>query len=291
MLTLNDYCQAEFGEKLYKLCLSTGCTCPNRDGTLDTRGCIFCSAGGSGEFAGNAALSVSEQIEQEKRRVAGKFRGGRYIAYFQSYTNTYGAVARLEPLFRVSAEREDIAVLDIATRPDCLGPEILEMLSRLQQIKPVWVELGLQTVKEDSVRYIRRGYPTAVYDAAVAALTAEGIHVITHVILGLPGESPEDMEESVRHAVAAGSGGIKLQLLHVLRGTDLAEDYLAGKFALPTREEYLALLDRCLAQLGKDTVIHRVTGDGPRALLLAPLWSTDKKQLLNQIRPIMEKYL
>ena len=291
MQTLTQYCLKLFGEKIYKISLDAGFTCPNRDGTLGDRGCIFCSAGGSGDFAGDRRLPLADQIAQGKALVAGKYRGSRYLAYFQAFTNTYAETARLEALFRPVLEREDICGLSVATRPDCLDAEKLALLSRLNRQKPVWVELGLQTVKEDSVRYIRRGYPTAVYDAAVSALTAEGIHVVTHVILGLPGESPEDMEESVRHAVAAGSGGIKLQLLHVLRGTDLAEDYLAGKFTLPTREEYLALLDRCLAQLGKDTVIHRVTGDGPRALLLAPLWSTDKKQLLNQIRPIMEKYL
>ena len=288
MLTLNDYCRAEYGEKLYKLCLSTGCTCPNRDGTLDTRGCIFCSAGGSGEFSADAALPVSQQIEREKRRVSGKFRGSRYIAYFQSYTNTYGAAARLEPLFAEAAGREDVAVLSIATRPDCLGPEILEMLSRLQSIKPVWVELGLQTVRPETAAYIRRGYDLSVFDAAVRQLSALGIHTVVHLILGLPGETEEDMMDSVRYVVRSGAKGIKLQLLQVLEGTDLANEWRAGRVPVMSPEDYAALIVKCISLLPEDMVVHRLTGDGPKRLLLAPLWCADKKRVLNTLRKALQ---
>jgi len=283
MKTLNDYCLEVFGEKLYKLCLSTGCTCPNRDGTLDTRGCIFCSAGGSGEFSGDAAASVDAQIEAEKRRVAGKFRGNRYIAYFQSYTNTYGRPEELEPLFRAAALREDVAVLSIATRPDCLGPEILAMLARLQKIKPLWVELGLQTIHPDTAAYIRRGYDLPAFDEAVRALSALGIHTVVHLILGLPGETEAQMLASVRHVAESGAKGIKLQLLQVLEGTDLAEDWRAGKVPVMSLNAYSALLLRVLALLPPDMVVHRFTGDGPKRLLLAPAWCGDKKKVLNRL--------
>lgn len=283
MKTLNDYCREQFGEKLYKLCLNIGCTCPNRDGTLDTRGCIFCSAGGSGEFAGDAALSVSEQIEREKSRVAGKYRGSRYIAYFQAYTNTYGTVARLEPLFTEAAARDDIAVLSIATRPDCLGDDILAMLARLNAVKPVWVELGLQTIHPRTAEYIRRGYPLAVFEDAMTRLHPLGLYTVVHLILGLPGESEEDMLASVRYVARSGAQGVKLQLLQVLRGTDLAEEWAAGRVPVMEPEQYAGLAARCAALLPPDMVVHRLTGDGPKSLLLAPEWCGDKKRVLNAV--------
>ena len=288
MMTLNDYCRTEFGEKLYKLCLSSGCTCPNRDGTLDTRGCVFCSTGGSGDFAGDAAQSVSSQIEAEKRRVAGKFRGSRYIAYFQSFTNTYGPVSRLEPLFREAALREDVAVLDVATRPDCLGPGVPEMLARLRQIKPVWVELGLQTIHPRSAAYIRRGYDLPVFGEAVEKLRALGIHTVVHLILGLPGETEAEMLESVRYVAQSGVGGVKLQLLQVLEGTDLAADWRAGKVPVMSMEEYCALVAKCVSLLPEDMVVHRFTGDGPKRLLLAPDWCGDKKRVMNALRAALK---
>ena len=284
MLTFNDYCRARFGEKLYKLCLSSGCSCPNRDGTLDTRGCSFCSAGGSGEFSGDAALPIDAQIAAEKRRVAGKFRGGRYIAYFQSFTNTHGPVSRLEPLYAAAARREDIAVLDLATRPDCLGPEVLDMLARLQRIKPVWVELGLQTIHPVTAKHIRRGYELPVFDAAVRALSALGIHTVVHLILGLPGETEADMLESVAYVAQSGAKGIKLQLLQVLEGTDIAAQWRAGQIDTMSLPEYAALVKRCVSLLPEDMVVHRLTGDGPKRLLLAPLWCGDKKRVLNTLR-------
>lgn len=283
MTTLNDYCRRRFGEKLYKLSLSAPVSCPNRDGTLDTRGCIFCSAGGSGDFAESAALPIGEQIERAKARVAGKFRGRRYIAYFQSYTGTYGDVAVLERIFTEAITREDIAVLSIATRPDCLGEEVMAMLARLRAVKPVWVELGLQTIHPATARYIRRGYELGVYDEALRKLKALGIHTIVHLILGLPGETKKQMLESVRYVAKSGAEGIKLQLLHVLEGTDLAVDYAAGKFRVLEPDEYTELVADCVAELPEDMVVHRLTGDGPKRILTAPTWSGDKKRVLNMV--------
>lgn len=283
MRSLNQYCKETFGEKLYKLSLNGGMTCPNRDGTLDDRGCIFCSAGGSGDFAPAATLPLEEQIAQAKARVAPKFRGSRYIAYFQAYTNTYAPVERLKRLFEPVIQRPDIAALSIATRPDCLPEDVLALLEALNQIKPVWVELGLQTIHPRTAAYLRRGYPLDCYDRAVRELNARGIHVITHVILGLPGEERAQMLETVDHVVQVGSGGIKLQLLHVLEGTDLAEDYRAGRFSVLTLEEYVELVAACVRRLPPEMVVHRMTGDGPKRLLLAPLWSGDKKRVLNAL--------
>ena len=281
-LTLNRFCREKFGEKLYKLSLNGGMTCPNRDGKCGTRGCIFCSAGGSGEFAPSSSLPIDEQIEQAKARVAAKFRGSRYIAYFQAYTNTYAPVETLRALFTKVITREDIAVLSIATRPDCLGEDVLSLLAELNRIKPVWVELGLQTIHERTAEYIRRGYALPVYDRAVSRLNALGIHTVTHVILGLPGESADDMVETVRY-VSERSAGIKLQLLHVLEGTDLAEEYRAGKFRTLELEEYIDILRLCVPLLKPETVVHRLTGDGDKKLLIAPLWSADKKRVINAI--------
>lgn len=283
MLTINQYCRQQFGEKLYKLSLNGGFSCPNRDGTLGTGGCIFCSAGGSGDFAQDARLPIDQQIEKAKQLVAAKFHGQRYIAYFQAYTNTYAPVERLRRLYMPVVERDDIAVLSLATRPDCLGADVLELLSQLNAIKPLWVELGLQTTKAESAAYIRRGYELGVYDRAVNALNAAGIHVISHVILGLPGESREDMLQTVRHVVDVKSGGIKLQLLHVLEGTRMAEDFRQGKFRCMELEEYISVLKDCVALLPEDIVVHRLTGDGAKRDLIAPLWSADKKRVINRI--------
>ena len=283
MRTLNQYGQETFGEKLYKLSLNGGMTCPNRDGTLGRRGCIFCSVGGSGDFAPAADLPLEEQIAQAKARVAPKFRGSRYIAYFQAYTNTYAPVERLKALFEPVITRSDMAALSIATRPDCLPEEVLELLGELNEIKPVWVELGLQTIHPNTAAYILRGCALPCYDRAVRALNARGIHVVTHVILGLPGESRQQMLETVDYVAQSGSGGIKLQLLHVLEGTDLAEDYRAGNFTVMTLEEYVDLAAACIRRLPENMVVHRMTGDGPKRILLAPLWSGDKKRVLNAL--------
>ena len=289
MKTTSDYCLEIFGEKLYKISLDAGFTCPNRDGTLGHRGCIFCSAGGSGDFAGDRKDSIAQQIEKEKSRVAAKYRGNRYIAYFQAFTNTYAPAEKLEKLFVPVAEREDIAAISIATRPDCLGEETLELLGRLNKIKPVWVELGLQTIHPESAEYIRRGYSLEVFDRAIKALKDMGIHTITHLILGLPNETKEDMLASLRYVIASGSEGVKLQLLHVLEGTDLAEDYKAGRFSCMSLEEYANLVADCIEIIPENMVIHRFTGDGDKKILIAPLWSGDKKRVLNTINSLLRQ--
>ena len=284
---LSDHLQQQFGCKVYKLALDGGMTCPNRDGTLDNRGCIFCGADGSGAFAQTGA-TVWQQIKDAKSRVSEKIKDGKYIAYFQSFTNTYAPVSYLESLFRAAISHPDVAVLSIATRPDCLPDQVLDLLAELNQIKPVWVELGLQTIHEETARYIRRGYDLPVYEQAAAALHARGIEVITHVILCLPGESREQMLETVQY-VGQQTDGIKLQLLHVLRNTDLAADYAAGKFHLPDMEEYCRLVADCLRVLPQNVVIHRLTGDGAKKDLIAPLWTGDKKRVLNTMNRILEE--
>lgn len=281
---LNDYLVDRFGCKVYKIALSGGFTCPNRDGTLDTRGCIFCSKGGSGEFAEDSALSITEQIERGKTRIASKIKNGKYIAYFQSFTGTYASVEKLEKLYREAIEHPDIVALSVATRPDCLEPGVLELLSKLNKIKPVWIELGLQTINERTSEYIRRGYPLSVYDDAVKGLKERGIEVITHVILGLPGETKEDMLSTVRHVCDIGSDGIKLQLLHILKNTDLEKEYEAGKVTVLSEDEYIDILRDCVKIIPDNTVIHRLTGDGDKKLLIAPIWSADKKHVLNRIK-------
>lgn len=270
-----------FGCKVYKLSLSANCTCPNRDGTVGTRGCIFCS--GSGEFAASGTVSIPEQLEQAKFILGKKAKNAKFIAYFQDFTNTYGAVSRLEPLFEAAIEPSDVVALSIATRPDCLPPDILAMLSRLRAKKPVLVELGLQTMHEKTAAFIRRGYPLPVFEETVRKLHALGIEVVAHMILGLPGETPEMMEQTARYLGKIGVDGVKLHLLHVLRGTDLEAEYRAGKFQTLEEDEYITILERCIENLPPRVVIHRLTGDGAKRDLVAPLWSADKKRVLNEI--------
>ncbi len=286
--TTNEYCREVFGKKLYKISLNAGMTCPNRDGKLDSRGCIFCSEGGSGDFAASAEKNISAQIEEAKKRIEKKFKGNEYIAYFQAFTNTYAPVEFLRSLYFPVVKREDIAVLSIATRPDCLGEEVLELIQELNAIKPVWIELGLQTIHQKTIDYIRRGYATDQYDLAVKELKKIGVHVITHVILGLPGENVSDMCETVKHVAEVRSDGIKLQLLHVLKGTDLEKEYLSGSFKTLSMEEYIEILKECMKYIPEEMVIHRITGDGPKKTLLAPLWSADKKRVLNAIHKALE---
>ena len=284
-----DYMLREtFGEKVYKVTLNGGMSCPNRDGKLGTRGCIFCSAGGSGDFAADAALSVTEQIDSQIAILSAKRPIHKYIAYFQAYTNTYAPVAYLEKIFTEAIRHPSVVALSIGTRPDCLGEDVLELLDRLNQIKPVWVELGLQTIHERTAQYIRRGYRLSCFEDAVKNLRQRGIQVIVHTILGLPGESEEDILETMEYLNHKDIQGIKLQLLHVLKGTDLADDYLAGKFKVYEREEYLNLLIECLEHLDPSIVIHRMTGDGPEKLLLAPLWASRKREVLNLLHHEMK---
>nr|WP_326183792.1 TIGR01212 family radical SAM protein [uncultured Oscillibacter sp.] len=278
--SLNDWLRARYGAKVYKLALSSGCTCPNRDGTLGDRGCIFCD--GAGAFA--AAGDIPSQLAAARARVAAKAGpDARYIAYFQSFTNTYGPPERLRALYTAAMASPEVAALSIATRPDCLGPEILALLGELNRIKPVWVELGLQTIHPASAAYIRRGYDLPVYEAAVANLRALDITVVTHQILGLPGESQEEMVQTAQYIGQSGVNGVKFHLLHVLQGTDLAADWREGKFQTMTLEAYIAALEDCIRVIPREMVVHRLTGDGAKRDLLAPLWSGDKKRVLNAI--------
>ena len=282
------YLKNTFGEKIYRISLNGGMTCPNRDGSLDTRGCIFCSAGGSGDFAAPVSLSITEQIAYGRQQLLGKFPCKRFIAYFQAYTNTYAPEEYLRKIFTEAIRHPAIVALSIGTRPDCLGEDVLELLTGLNREKPVWVELGLQTIHEDTAKYIRRGYPLSCFDKAVKNLRERQIEVIVHTILGLPGESEAQILETMEYLNHKDIQGIKLQLLHVLKGTDLAEDYLAGKFHVYEREEYLDLLIRCLEHLDPDIVIHRITGDGPKDLLIAPLWTSRKREVLNLLHHQMK---
>ena len=259
-----------------------GFTCPNRDGTLGSRGCSFC-LGGSGSFAEEKCSSVTEQIERAKRRVEKKNPSGRYIAYFQSYTGTYAPAERLNALFGEAIAHPDIAAISVGTRPDCLPPEVIELLARLNKIKPVWVELGLQTIHEKTAERIRRGYPLSVFDDAVKRCKASGLYTVVHMIIGLPGETPEMAAQTAAYIGKSGADGIKLQLLHVLRGTDLADEYAAGLFDVMSMEEYIAALEECVRQLPPQITIHRLTGDGDKKYLVAPLWSADKKRVLNEV--------
>jgi radical SAM protein (TIGR01212 family) len=289
-LSANEFFKSRYGTKVYRLSLSSGCTCPNRDGTIGYGGCTFCSEGGSGDFAAHGQ-DIDEQIEEAKKWVDAKFsrktapEDRRYLAYFQSYTNTYGDVGRLTELYTHVLERPEIVGISIGTRPDCLGDDVMEMLEKLQKMKDVYVELGLQTSNDRTAERIHRGYPTAVFDEACRKLKDIGVNVIVHVILGLQGETEEDMLATVDHVVGLSPrpDGIKLQLLHVLKGTQLAEEYKTNPFHMFTLEEYCQIVGKCLQHLPDDMVVHRLTGDGPKKLLIAPMWSADKKRVLNTL--------
>lgn len=281
--TANQHYREKIGCKVYKLSVDAGFTCPNRDGTLDTRGCIFCSAYGGGEFAEGSAATVAEQLERAKRRVQAKIPDGKFIAYFQAFTNTYAPVSHLRQLYTAAMEPQDIVGLSIGTRPDCLDDDVVALLGELNQIKPISVELGLQTIHESTAIYIRRGYPTSVYDEAVARLKAAGLEVVTHIILGLPKETLSMAVETTRHAVQAGTDGVKFHLLHVLKNTDLEQDFIAGAFRCLELAEYAQWLNACITVLPKHCVVHRITGDGAKRDLIAPMWSGDKKRVLNYL--------
>ncbi len=294
--SLNSYFRSVYGEKIYKLALDGGCTCPVRDGTIDTRGCIFCSAGGSGEFAAGTAErnhpDIEAQINAGRELILSKFSGAHFVAYFQPYTNTYADVRYLRDIFTRALMPEGIVGLSIATRPDCLGDEVLDLLRDLKSLFPekfIWIELGLQTIHPASIRYIRRGYDNTVFETAILKLHDLQIPIIVHTILGLPGETREQMLSTIEYINTFPIFGIKLQLLHVLKDTDLAADYAARKFDTLTRDEYIDLVIDCIEHLSPETVIHRLTGDGPRSLLIAPDWSLDKKATLNLLLKEMER--
>lgn len=293
---LSTYLKNAYGEKIYRLSLSSGCSCPNRDGTVlledgtpCRRGCTFCSEGGSGEFAvlmqSRSPESIAVQLREARKKISAKTDAKRFIAYFQSYTNTYGDPERLYALYKEVIDRDEIEILSIGTRPDCLGDDIMDMLVRLNAIKPVWIELGLQTIHEKTAEHIRRGYKLPVFEDAYRRLKEAGITVVVHVILGLPGESKEDMLDTIRYLadLSPTLDGIKLQNLQILKGTDMYEEYRTTPFHIFTMEEYTDLVAECIALLPKETVVHRMTGDGPRKLLVEPLWVTDKKRVLNML--------
>ncbi len=288
-LSFNKYLKDKFGQKVYKISLDGGFTCPNRDGKTGTRGCIFCSKGGSGDFAESRKMSITEQIESGKKKVEKKIKSGKYIAYFQAFTNTYAPVEMLRQKYEEAINHPDIVALSIATRPDCLGDDVLRLLDEMNKIKPVFVELGLQTIHQKSAKYIRRGYDLSVYDKAVRDLKKIGVNVVVHVILGLPNESENDMLETVKYVCESGANGIKLQLLHVIDGTDLAKDYEKGLFKTLEFDEYVNLIVKCVKIIPKDIVIHRLTGDGAKKDLIAPLWSADKKRVLNAINKALRE--
>ena len=287
--TLSQHYRETFGCKVYKLSIDAGFTCPNRDGTVGTGGCTFCSVAGGGDFAEKSCASVAEQLEKAKARVAFKNKNGKYIAYFQSFTNTYAPVQKLETLYRQAMEPEYIVGLAIGTRPDCLPEETVALLEKLNKIKPITVELGLQTIHNTTAEGFRRGYKTEVYFDAVRRLKAAGIEVVTHIILGLPEETPEMMEETTKAVISAGTDGVKFHLLHVLRGTDLEKDYREGKFQCLSMEEYAAILKRCLSHVPQNVTVHRITGDGAKKDLVAPMWSADKKAVLAYLSAYLAK--
>ena len=288
-VSLDYTLKQQYGHKVYRIALNGGMTCPNRDGSLSDRGCIFCSAGGSGDFAGDCNLSITEQLDQGIRDLEQKRPCKGYIAYFQAYTNTYAPLPYLRKIFTEAISHPKVHLISIGTRPDCLSPEVVELLSELNRIKPVWVELGLQTIHEETATYIRRGYPLSCFEDALSRLRAQNLSVIVHVILGLPGESSEDMLDTVRYLAHRDIQGIKLQLLHILEGTDLATDYRQHPFPLFSQEEYCDFICRCIEQLPTHIAIHRLTGDGPSKDMIAPQWSLNKRSVLNQIHRTLKE--
>ncbi len=287
-LTINEYLKSRFGQKLYRIALNGGMTCPNRDGKIGTRGCIFCSEGGSGEFAQSPKLSISEQIENGKTLLLKKQKSGKYIAYFQAYTNTYAPVEYLSSVFYEAALHPDIAVISIATRPDCIDDDIIVLLSEINKIKPVWIELGLQTSNEKSALFIRRGYDNSVFEQAVVKLRNASLDYIVHLIFGLPDETHNDMFDSVKYVSSFKPNGIKLQLLHIIKNTDLAQLYEQGLVNMLSMDEYIDIIVYAIGLLPPETVIHRLTGDSPHGLLIAPKWSEKKWEILNEINSRLE---
>lgn len=270
-----------FGRKIYKASLDGGMTCPNRDGSLGNTGCIFCSEGGSGDYAGDSRQSIFEQIEEQKKLLGAKNKSGKYIAYFQAFTNTYAPLSYLKEIYSQALAHPDVLALSIGTRPDCINEQIVEMIASLSRQKPIWVELGLQTIHPKTASYIRRGYPLSTFEKALQLLKEYRIEVVTHIILGLPGEGEKEILETIHYLNNCKIDGIKLHLLHVLKNTDLAKDYESQKFQVLTKEAYISLLKLSLGHISPDIVIHRLTGDGPKDLLIAPLWSLNKRELLN----------
>lgn len=291
-LSFSEDMKTRFGNKVYKLSLDGGMTCPTRDGKLDTRGCVFCSAKGSGDFASSYCEDIPLQLERAKARISSKLsakKDVKYLVYFQSFTNTYGPIDHLRKIFMEAIAPEDVVGISVATRPDCLGEDVLALLSDLGKIKPLWVELGLQSIHRESIAYMRRGYENAVFERAVENLHGIGALVVAHMILGLPHETKDMMVETAQYVGKLRLDGVKLQLLHVLDGTDLGEDFKNGKISVLEKDAYFAILADCIRHLPPEMVIHRLTGDGAKRELLAPSWSGDKKRVLNDMRRYFEE--
>lgn len=287
--SLNEYYKEKYGKKVYKLSINGGMTCPNRDGKIDSRGCIFCSEGGSGEFSSEFNIDIVNQLENAKQRVKSKTKDNMYVAYFQPFTNTYADIDYLRKIYYKAINPDYIVELSIATRPDCIDNNVLDLLSEINEIKPVTIELGLQTIHEKTAEYIRRGYDLEVYDKAVNDLHERGINVVTHVIIGLPYETEQMILDTVKY-VGRITDGIKLQLLHIIKDTDLEKEYNSKKFEVLTLEEYTEIICKSIELLPKNVIIHRITGDGSKRTLIAPLWSADKKKVLNYINKQLEEH-
>ena len=279
----NQYYKSVFNSKVYKISLNGGMTCPNRDGTAGVGGCIFCSSKGSGDFSPVSSMSINQQIEQAITRVRSKIKEDKFIAYFQSFTNTYAPVKYLEEIFMQAINHPSVVGLSIGTRPDCLPDDVLELLERLNKIKPVFVELGLQTIHEKTAEYINRCYLLEVYDTAVEKLKRTGVNIIVHIIIGLPFETEDMIYKTVEYVANSNIDGVKLQLLHILKGTALAKEYEKGEFEVLTLEKYTEIICKCIELIPENIVIHRITGDGPKNILIAPKWSGNKKLVLNTI--------
>lgn len=285
--TLNSFLREKFNEKVFKISLDGGFSCPNRDGTVAKGGCTYCSASGSGDFAGNRVQSISDQFDDIKDMMNKKWSNGKLIAYFQAYTNTYAPINYLRKVFYEAVKSADVEIISIATRPDCLGPEVLDLIAEINRIKPVWIELGLQTIHDKTARLIKRGYKLKVFEQAVKDLNEIGVNIIVHLILGLPGENENDMLETINYIAKQNIHGVKLQLLHILKNTALVN--LMPSMHILTMDEYTDLVIKCIERLPQEVVIHRLTGDGPRGTLLAPLWSKDKLTVMNTINHKMKE--
>jgi len=281
--SLNNYLKTRFGCKVYKISLNAGLSCPNRDGTISTGGCIFCSEGGSGDFASCHTLPIHQQLTDAKEKVSSKIKNGKYIAYFQAFTNTYGPIEYLEKIYMEAISDPDVVCLSIGTRPDCLSDDILDLLSKINKIKPVWIELGLQTIHESTAHYINRGYSLNVFETAVKNLNTLNIDIIVHIIAGLPGETSDMFLDTIKYLSHQKLQGIKISLLHVLKNTKLATDFENGKFKTLDMDTYFKLIGQSIELLPPDFVIHRLTGDGPKSILIAPLWTSNKKNVLNSM--------
>lgn len=286
--SLNYFLRDKFGEKVFKISLDGGFSCPNRDGKISSGGCLFCSERGSGDFAGNREVSIAKQFEDIKEMMAQKWKNGKYIAYFQAYTNTYAPIEELRKKYEEALNQEDVVAIAIATRPDCLEEDVLDLLEEINKRVYLWIELGLQTCNDETAKIINRGYKLEVFESAMKKLRERNIDVVVHDILGLPGETKEDMLKTIDYIAHSGAKGIKLHLLHLMKHTPMVKLYETGKLEFLSQEDYIELIIKGITLLPKDMVVHRLTGDAPRNLLIGPMWSLKKWEVLNSIDKSLE---